>query len=61
MNDGYYWVAFNSYVEHGPFLTAQRCYENGVDETFYSTDFAIQEWRGGNMVEEWRNMAEVRF
>ena len=57
MDDGFYYIRHGSYNEIGPFPTAHRAYEEGVEGTFYSQDFILQEWRGGNIVREWRDLS----
>lgn len=57
MDDGFYFIRHGSYAEHGPYPTWAETYDAGVEGTFYSTDFIIQQWSGGNMIREWRDLS----
>lgn len=54
--DGYYVLPFNSYTETGPYLNLRAAYEAGLERCWYSCDFWIQKWAGGNLL--WRRPAE---
>lgn len=59
MDDGFYFIRHGSYVEHGPFISLTLAIDEGIEYCDWSRDFIVQEWRGGNTVNEWRDFADI--